>query len=225
MTLLGVVLLGFSQERLVGPLANATSQSIQALANFPVLVLQPTVQHTMRIYEAWNLNRTNALFVPMAALAAGAALALLWHFTRGHRAGTWIFLVAVLVPTVSATLGALGMAKYFGIHHDPRSWLPIPFLPSAVALLALTAFGVGERWAWADAGVLFGLCSMIWSPNLLLVPVAALCMTAGACAGRYFWNTITSPTRRSMLVTVILFGVGVPAITGVADLYLRLHTP
>jgi hypothetical protein len=93
MTLLGILLFGFSQERLVGPLANATSQSVQALANFPVLVLQPTVQHTMRIYEAWNLNRTNALFVPMAALAAGATLALVWHFTRGHRAGTWIFLV------------------------------------------------------------------------------------------------------------------------------------
>ena len=225
MTLLGVLLFGFSQERLVGPLANATSQSVQALANFPILVLQPTVQHTMRIYEAWNLNRTNALFVPMAALAAGAALALVWHFTRGHRRGTWIFLVAVLVPTVGATLGALGTAKYFGIQHDPRSWLPIPFLPSAVALLALRAFGVEERWAWAGGGVLFGLCSMIWSPHLLLVPVAALCMTAGAYAGRYFWNTIASPTRRSVVVTVMLFGIGVPAITGVADLYLRLHSP
>ena len=226
MTLLGILLFGFSQERLVGPLANATSQSVQALANFPVLVLQPTVQHTMRIYEAWNLNRTNALFVPMAALAAGATLALVWHFTCGHRAGAWILLVAVLVPTVGATLGALGTARYFGIQHDPRSWLPIPFLPSALAFAVLrAAAGMGERWAWAGAGLIFRLCSMIWSPYLLLVPMAALCMTAGAYAGRYFWNTIASPTRRSVLVTVVLFGTGVPAITGVADRHLRVHTP
>ena len=147
MTLLGVLLFGFSQERLVGPLANATSQSVQALANFPVLVLQPTVQHTMRIYEAWNLNRTNALFVPMAALAAGAALALVWHFTRGHRRGTWIFLVAVLVPTVGATLGALGTAKYFGIQHDPRSW------PDPVPAVRRRSIGSQGVWGGGEVGL------------------------------------------------------------------------
>jgi hypothetical protein len=218
---LGTLLLLFSLDRIVGPLAQPSPDMVRGVAVFPVLAVQAPFQHTMRIYQQWNLNRTNWLFVPAAALAAGMSLALVWNFTRR----TWVLLLAALFPYVTSGLTELGTARYFGLQHDPRNWLPLPVLPAVAGFVIVRTGGVSERWAWAIAGSIFGACSLVWDPSLILLPVGAIAMLAGAEVGRRMWRVVDRPTGRSVAMLALLFGIGIPALTGVADLYLRMHTP
>ena len=219
--LMGTLLLLFSLDRFAGPLRQASPEMVRGIAAFPVLAIQAPFQHTMRIYQQWNLNRTNWLFVPAAALATGMALSLVWTFTRRR----WVMLAAAFIVVVAALPADLGTARYFGLQHDARNWLPVPVFPAALAYVAARAIGAGERWAWLAAGGVFGVGSLLWDPHIVLVPVAAIALLGGAEAGRRAWAVVTKPSGRSVVILAVLFGIGVPAITGAVDLYLRLHTP
>ena len=218
--LLGTLLLLFSVDRVIGPLGQATPDMVRGIAAFPVLAVQAPFQHTMRIYQEWNLNRTNWLFVPAAALAAGMALALAWGFTRR----TWVLLLAALFPFVTSTLTDLRTARYFGLQHDPRNWLPLPVFPAAAGFVVARALGAGDRLAWAISGSVFGICGLAWDPNLALVPLAAVALLGGADIGRRMWRVVERPTGRSVAILALGFGIAIPAMTGAVDLYLRLHT-
>lgn len=84
LTLLGfaILLFMFSQDRLLGPLAAATPDTIRGISSIPVLQLQAAFQHVTRIELTWNLTRTNPLFVPVAALAGGSAMGMVWGMVR-----------------------------------------------------------------------------------------------------------------------------------------------
>ena len=58
-----VLLFAFSQDRLLGPLATATPDTIRGISAIPVLQLQAAFQHVARIELTWNLTRTNPLCV------------------------------------------------------------------------------------------------------------------------------------------------------------------
>ncbi|MGI8608939.1 MAG: hypothetical protein ACR2MY_06890 [Candidatus Dormibacteria bacterium] len=219
--LLGTLLLLFSLDRVAGPLTQPTPDMVRGIAAFPVLAVQAPFQHTMRIYEQWNLNRTNWLFVPASALATGMALSLVWSFSRRR----WVVLVAAVFPLITGLAADFGTARYFGLQHDIRNWLPVPVLPAAAAFAIAHTLGAGERWCWSAAGIAFGVGSLVWAPHLVLVPVAAAAVLAGAEAGRRIWRVVERPSGRSVVTLAILFGMGLPAVTGALDLYLRLHTP
>jgi hypothetical protein len=218
--LMGTLLLLFSVERFVGPLAQASPEMVRGIAAFPVLAIQPPFQHAARIYEQWNLNRTNWLFVPAAGLATGMALSLVWSFSRRR----WVLVLAGLIPAVLSLPTDIGVARYFGLQHDARNWLPVPVLPAALGFVVARSLGAGERVAWLVAGVIFGLASLVWDPYLVLIPVAAIAVLAGAEAGRRAWDVVHQPSGRSIAALAVLFGIAVPAFTGVIDLYLRFHT-
>ena len=219
--LMATLLMMFSADRVVGPLGQATPDLVRGIAAFPVLTVQPAFQHTARIYEEWNLNRTNWIFVPAAALATGMSLGLVWHFCR--RRG--VLLLAAALPTVMALPQEFGTARYFGLQHDARNWMPVPVLPAALGFLVARRLGAGERASWAVAGAVFGLLALAWSPHLLLVPLAIGMTVAGADVGRRMWRVVQRPTSRSVVGLAALFGIGIPALTGAVDLFLRLHTP
>jgi isocitrate/isopropylmalate dehydrogenase len=59
---------------------------------------------------------------------------------------------------------------------------------------------------------------------VILALAGGLGMAAGASIGEKISRAIEAPTARSVALTVAGLGVMVPALTGAADLYLRLHT-
>ena len=219
-----VLLFTFSQDRLLGPLATATPDTIRGISSIPVLQLQAAFQHVARIELTWNLTRTNPLCVPLAALAGGSAMGMVWGMVRRP----WLLLVVVLVPLLLTLPNELGVARFFGLQEDAMTWLPIPFFPAGVAFVLVRATGLRHRWSWLVAGLVFGLlAAVIWVHALVVILALAggLGMAAGASVGEKIWRTIEAPTARSVALTVAGLGVVVPALTGAADLYLRLHTP
>ena len=218
---MALLLFLFSADRFVGPLNQASAAFMQAVSRLPVLALQPTYQHVARISLRWDLFRDNLLFAPLAALATGMALSLVWSFAQRR----WILLVVAVLTTLLVARQDLGTSVYFGIARDFRNWLPVPVLPAAATFAALSLTRLPERWSWTAAGAVFGLLCLAWNPTVVAVPAAAVAMVVGAAAGRAVWHAIESPAPRTVLAVVSLLGVGVPAITGVVDLYLRLNTP
>ena len=218
---LGALALAFVTGVLLGPLGNnPTPEMVRRVAALPVLATEEPAQRTFRIYVVWNLTRTNPLFVPLAALAAGAGLALVRGLVRRPSA----FLGVVLIVTLFSLTGARQTARYFDLAGDPRAWLPLPFLPAALVLVAGRRAGVAARRAWAAAGITFGAFAVLsWGAHPLLAPTAAPTMIVGAWAGTQVSQTLESPSKRSVtrLVTV---AAGVSVLLGVVDLFLRTRT-
>lgn len=104
---------------------------------------------------------------------------------------------------------------------------PNPVLPGRGRLRAGSSNRPAHRWSWLVAGLVFGLlAAVIWVHALVVILALAggLGMAAGASVGEKIWRAIEAPTARSVALTVAGLGVMVPALTGAADLYLRLHT-
>jgi hypothetical protein len=203
----------------LGPLdGNRTAELVRRIAALPVLAAEPNFQHTARIYLAWRLDRTGALFLPLAAFAVGAALGLARGLT--DRPGT------PLVLALLATLFTFSRrrADFFGLADDPRTWLPLPFLPAALAFLAARQLGLRAVWSWALAGVAAGGCvALVWGQSALLVPLAVLALSLGAAVGAWMARVVRSPDARG--VTWLLGATfAVPLFTGCVDLYVRWHT-
>jgi hypothetical protein len=79
--LYGLLLLATGGERWTGPIGNNLSAEVtQFISRLPVLAAEPAFQHTTRIYLAYDINRSNPLFVPLASLSAGMALSLVRAF-------------------------------------------------------------------------------------------------------------------------------------------------
>ncbi|MFL5732719.1 MAG: hypothetical protein ACJ78Q_05915 [Chloroflexia bacterium] len=227
--MLGYLVLAVSAAPFMGPLYhNNTPDSVRAVAAIPTLVAQPAAQHTFAIYLQWNLDRTNLLLIPLGALWAGAVLA----FVRGLDRRAWVFLTVVSLWSLVALLGDRATARrldqFVPTSHDPASWLPLPLLPAAIAIVMLIRARVPERWAWPATGLLFGLLTTLtWGTfplGYLAIAAAAPAMAAGAPLGRQVYRALERPTVWGIRA-LLLAGVTVPLLVGAIDLYVRANTP
>lgn len=201
---------------------------VRAVARIPVLAVQEPAQHAYRIYLEWNLTRTNPVFLLLAPVWIGAALACLHRLDRR----AWFLLLVTWVWSVVQFSGDLGAAvalrQYLPLDRDPANWLHVPVLPCAIAFLLLRRLGAGERLAWGLSGALLALlfAGQVGMPPwaLLLVPLAGLTMLVGVRWGNSLYRLLEAPTTRR-IATVGLTAVLVPLFTGLLDLLLRHTTP
>jgi hypothetical protein len=211
----------FALGVLQGPLGgNVTAERLRHIAALPVLAAEAPAQHTFRIYLAWNLTHAGPLFVPVSAFAVGAGLMLFRVLVRGRAA----FLTIIAAWTLLSLLSGHATAKYLGIAGDPRNWLPLPVLPSALTVLACLKTRLGERRAWIAAGVVYGACTVwFWGSFPLLALLGGPGMLAGALAAQWAYRVVDAPTER-VVIRLVAVSVAAPALLGVVDLFLRSHT-
>jgi hypothetical protein len=201
--LYGLLLLATGGERWTGPIGNNLSAEVtQFISRLPVLAAEPAFQHTTRIYLAYDINRSNPLFVPLASLSAGMALSLV----RAFDPRPLVMLVLTAIVTWSTTF--------------------VPFILSG-AILAIHGTKPATRAIWILAGIGFALTAAgIWSERgsaggilgVLLFPV-------GVWLGQVIWSIVERPTRGAVLWFVALAGIAYPAATGAIDLALRARVP
>jgi hypothetical protein len=229
----GLLLIGFSATPFMGPLhGNTTPERVQAIARIPILFAQAAARHTFRTYLLWNLTRANPIFVPLSALWAGTALALLHRLDRRG----WMLLAITLLWTLltlsSDHSDARRLDTYLQVTdfaQQPANWLPLPLLPAALAFLLARLARIPERWAWLSAGLVYGFFVVaVWGPYRpfggLLILLAAPILLVGALLGSWIFGVLARPTY-ARVWALLLAGVSVPFVTGIVDLYLRLNTP
>jgi hypothetical protein len=206
----GFLLLAVSIDRFAGPFdRNISIAELEVIRRIPVLANEPPFQHTIRIYEAYDITRLNVLFIPLAAAGAGLGIRLLQRFD----------------PRPLLILGLTAVVSY------TAPWIPY-LAPGAVVAFA------GKRitsWRWlAAAGLGFGLVAGLISLAIsrggvafpLLGALAAMVSFAiGAWLADKIWSVVLDPRRRAVLTFVLVAGICAPALTGALDLYLRTHTP
>lgn len=206
----GFLLVASSLERIPGPfLKNVSIGELEVIRRLPVLAVEPPFQHTIRIYEQWDITRLNVLFVPLAAMGAGLGIWLLRRFDSRPLA------IIALTAFVSYT----------------APWVPYVVPGAIVALGGARA----ASWRWlAAAGCAFGIATAAISVAIargdILFPVfgvlaAIPALAVGAWLADTVWAIASDPRRRQVFTFVIVAGIGAPAVTGVLDLYLRTHTP
>lgn len=215
---------------LLGPLgSNRTPESIGFFFTYiPALASQESSQHLFRIYETWNLNRTN----PALLLLAPFALGLILAWARKLDGRWWvILLISCLVlsfDTGNQDLGNL-IAQFIPEFTREANWRALPVVLPTMLLLLLVRFGASERWAYALAGILFSLMIFdIWdgtSAAWLLAFVAPLFILIGKRIGERLHQILVQPWSLEAVMPLVAAVVVIPAITGVVDLVLRWMTP
>ena len=214
--LLGWALLATAQDVLGGPLTrNMSPRSVRAIASLPALAADPRAQHTFRIYLAWHLDRTNPLFLPVAAFTTGFGLALVRRLNM--RRGAWMLASAAIVAFVPLVSNPqLGPA---------RLWEPLPFLAAAGAFLLARRAGISTGWASAIAGWATCCWLLVFVPRPALALLAGPLAMAGAWAGTIVAEVIERPAPRRVFTLTSIIAGAIPTIMGALDLYLRAHTP
>jgi hypothetical protein len=205
----GFLLIAASIERIPGPFLNNISiAELDVIRRIPVLAIEPPFQHTIRIYETYDITRLNALFIPLAAAGAGLGIRLLQRFDPRP------LVIVALTAFVSYT----------------ATWVPY-VVPGAIVAIA------GRRiasWRWLGAaGFAFGLSAAVISLAisrgtglpLFGAFVAMVTFALGAWLADRVWLVVTDPERGRVLAFVVVAGICAPAVTGALDLYLRAHTP
>jgi hypothetical protein len=222
---LGLVLLSFSIGPILGPFQhNQIPAKVEAIAAIPILANQDEYQHTAQIYLAWELVRAHPLFVVLGAFWVGLSLLLLRALD--HRL-TWVVGVAVFWTT-TVLLRDRSTAARLGISGEGLSgWLPVPLLPAALTSGLLWRLRYGEVAAAAVGGVVFGAVSQVVWPTvgpLVGAAIGAPFAALGALAGAQLGLVLIHPSQRGCTILTIIALVA-PFVRGVADLYLRFHTP
>ncbi len=207
--LFGFLLIAASIERIPGPFLNNLSvPELEAIRKIPVLASEPPFQHTIRIYEQWDITRLNVLFLPLAAAGAGLGIWLLRCFDRR--------------PLV--LLGLTAALTYLS------PWVPY-VVPGTI--LALAGRRAGRRWL-AAAGLAFGLVAAVISvgiargtvgPPIFGATLSMAAFPAGAWLAERVWLVVRLPSRGRVLAFVAIAGICAPTLTGALDLYLRARTP
>lgn len=198
-----------------------TRELAAAIAALPVLAAEPDAQRTFRLYRAWDLTKQSGLYVPIAAAAAGAGLAVLQRLVA--RGGLAV-LVALLFTAVTMA-GERRTAAFFGLAGDARTWAPLPLVPALSVYLVLHWRRLPTRLAWAAAGLVFGLqAGATWGQGPAAGLGAALGMPLGAGLGERLWRVVDQPTRRCVLRLVGAVGLALPLGLGLVDLALRART-
>lgn len=198
-----------------------TRELAEKIAALPVLAAEPDAQRIFRIYREWDLTKQGLLYVPIAAAAVGAGLAVLHRLVaRG-----WLAIVIALVLTGFSISGDRRTAAFFGLEGDPRTWAPLPIVPALIVYLVLRWPRVPSPLAWAAAGLVFGLqAAAAWGQGPAAGLFAALLMPLGAALGERLWRVVEQPTRRRVLSLAAVESLALPLGLGLVDLYLRGHT-
>lgn len=205
----GFLLIASMIERIPGPFLNNISiAELEIIRRIPVLAIAPSFQHTIRIYETYDITRLNALFIPLAAAGAGLGIRLLQRFD----------------PRPAVIVGLTALVSF------TAPWVPY-VVPGTIVAIA------GRRitsWRWlAAAGFGFGIVAAFFSIAIskgavglpLFSALAAMPMFAvGAWLADRVWSVVIDPQRGRVLALVFAAGLWAPALTGALDLYLRAHT-
>jgi hypothetical protein len=238
--MIALLLLEFLCPAVLGPFYLMYSPHlVHALANIPIVRGEPSAQHMYRIYLHYGLTRqTNALFIPFAALFAGAAMALLRKLDPRAR----VFIVAPFIWSITLMARdwyTLFFLKYDGVKHitdilpilskEPSLWVPIPLFVAVVTFSLLRRTSFREDRIFAICGLVFGVCTFfIWhSANwmiLLAIPAAAT-MMLGAWTGKWLYHVIEKPSLETLMRFLLTTCAQLPAILGVIDLFMRNTTP
>ncbi len=198
----GFLLLATAGERFTGPFGTNLSRAfIELVARIPVLAAEPAFGHTTRIYLAYDLHRMSPLFVPLASLSAGMALALVRRFD------------ARPLLMLGLTFVASRTSAY------------VPFLAPGV-VLALRGTRAASPRTWLLAGAAFAIATaVLWRGTPGGALLGTVLFAAGVWIGHRVWDVVDRPTRRGVLAVVALFGIAYPALTGAVDLALRARVP
>jgi hypothetical protein len=198
----GFLIAATAAERFAGPLAtNLSPEVIEYVSRIPVLAREPAFQHTTRIYLAADIDRSNALFVPLISLSAGMMLGLLHHFS----ARRWVTIGLAALLSWTTTL--------------------IPYLIPAL-IVAIGGNRQGSPAVWLLAGVGFAFtAAAIWqaTPGGPLIGTALFIV--GSLIADAIWIVVIVPTRAGVIKLATLAGIVMPALTGIVDLVLRARIP
>lgn len=211
-------------------LVYSTDTTLKAIADLPVIQAQPGAAHTFRIYEAWHIERGNAVFAPLAAAWGGTAVLLAGLFDGRKSTAA----AGVGLATAIYTLLWFGFSLRLGTAGDPRTWLPLPALP---ALLAL-ALGAHLEWPaakaeWLAGAAFAGLTVLVWPPSVgagfwvgtaLVLAVSVAAFKATLLLAAWVGTVVAKPVGRRVLAIVVILGFLVPLALGVVDFYLRANT-
>ncbi len=237
---IALLILEFLCPAVLGPFYLMYSPNlIHALANIPIVRGELSAQHMYRIYLYYGLTRqTSPLFIPFAALFAGAAMALLQQLEARAR----VFIIAPFLWSITLMARdcyTILFLHYDGVKHiadippvlakEPSLWLPIPLLVATVVFTLLKRSSLREGRMFAISGLIFGICTFfIWhSTNwmiLLAVPAAAI-MVLGAWIGKWIYRVVEKPRLDLLLRLLLTTCAQIPAILGIIDLIMRKTTP
>ncbi len=223
-----VLALSFSLYAFLLPfLVYSTDTTLGAIAGLPVIQAQPGAAHTFRIYEAWHIERANAVFAPLAALWGGAAFVLSGLFDG--RKST----VVASAAFATAAYAALwyGFALRLGLSADLRTWIPPPALPAFLVLaLGARLEWPGPRSQWLGSALFAGLTVLAWPPAVGAGGAGALAVVFGlsACAFKggiilmgAVGNAVANPNGPRVRFVVVALGFAVPLALGLVDLRMR----
>jgi hypothetical protein len=236
---MAMLILEFLCPAILGPFyLMYTPNLVHALASIPVVLGEPSAQHMYRIYLHYGLTRqTNVLFIPIVALFAGAALAML----RGLDKRARVFLLAPFLWSLTL-MGrdwyTLYFLHYAGIKHiadivpvalkEPSLWVPIPIMIAALVFAALERTSLSEIRRYAIAGVIFGIFTFfIWhtSPWMILLAIpAGLTAALGSWIGNWIYRLLEKPSFIGLMKLVLVCCAQIPAVCGLVDLYMRRTT-
>jgi hypothetical protein len=226
-------LLAFSAAPFMGPIyANHTPEAVRAIASVPVLEMQPAFQHTARIHLEWNLTRTSPLFVPLVALWCGAAFAMIRALDPRNRVLLGGALLFTLLSGEKLKADFLDQRLGSALGDDPANYLGLLAVLPAALLALVVWLRADERIGYALAGAAMGaLAYATWgvrgpAPEVALAAVGAAPVLAllGARAGRWVIGVAKEPLEIRVKVLLPVLGIGMPLLTGLADLYLRMNT-
>jgi hypothetical protein len=209
------------------------------MEHMPIVRTEPTAQHVYHIYLQFGITRlTSPLFIPMAALFAGVATALLHCLDRRAR----IFLAAPLVWSV--TLMARDLYTILFLHYkgvklwtqimsvalkEPSLWMPIPLFVAVIVCKLLRRTSFTENRIYVICGSICGLCTYaIWpvaSWEIWLIVAAGLTMLYGSWIGKWLYRLLEKPTFAGLMRLLLTTFVLIPVPLGLVDLCLRWSTP
>jgi hypothetical protein len=228
--LLGSLIASMLMGSILGPFgSNRTPESVDFFFTYiPALATQDSAQSLYRIFQTWNINRTHPVVLLLAPLALGVMLGWL----RKLDARWWMtLLIMSLVLVYDGGNRDLGnwISQFVPEFAREANWHALPVVLPTMLLLLLVRLRVSERIAYGLAGILFVLMIYdIWdgtSAAWLLSLLAAPLILFGKRLGERLHLILTQPHSLGVVMPLIACVVGIPLITGVVDLALRLGTP
>ncbi len=223
---LGFLVLAGSANPIVGPFEQTSREALHAIARIPVLAADPDVRHTFRIYDYWNITRSN----PLVPLVAAVWVVSAATFVRR------------LVKRDALVLAIAGMAALFSFLADGREARALRLdegvAPVGIVLLAGVLAYVGARrlvssepLAWAASGAATSAVAFaVWGRQgdpwfaIVMVILAPVVSLGAGWFGRRAYEAVAAPRGKALAVLVLTLLAAVPLVTGSVDLWLRART-